>query len=135
MAAEIQLLPVPDLGLPVNYYPDDMDPKNFVAAICTKIEGPGRIGLAILSHNSDLRYVSGCHWIGDDRRMEPSRPFRRFGCWDFIPAVRPRNVLAYHQAELARQEAAAALHETAFRQAAEAREKAHESRKKAVANG
>jgi hypothetical protein len=133
--AEVQLLPTPENGLPIWYYPDDQNIKDPQAAICTKIEGPGKVGLIVFSHNMEGRYISGVYWAGDDRRLDPSRPFKRAGVFDFMPALKPRNVLAYHQAELARQESAAAAHETAFRLAAEAREKAHEARKKAVANG
>lgn len=131
--SDTQLLPTPEVGYPVNYYPDDMDTNNFVAAICTRVEGPGKIGIVVFTHNFEHRYLSGVQWIGDDRRLSPDRPFRRFGCWEFLPSLRPRSSLGYHQAELAKHAAAAEAQATAVQQAHEARVKAHEARKKAVA--
>lgn len=99
---EQQLLPTPEVGLPVRWYLDDMDTENYAAAFCTKIEAPGRIGVAVFSHNHTVSYKSGVHWIGDDRRLSPERPFRRNGCWDFVPSMIPRNATKLHKEELQR---------------------------------
>lgn len=101
-----QILPTPEVGLPVRWFVDDMDPNNFASAICTKIEAPGRIGLAVFSHNHTVSYKSGVHWVGDARRTAPERPFKRNGCWDFVPSLQPRNALKFHKDEIKKMEEA-----------------------------
>ena len=132
---EQQLLPTPEVGLPVRWYLDDMDTENCAAAFCTKIESPGRIGLVVFSHNHVATYKSGVHWIGDERRMSPERPFRRNGCWDFVPSIKPRNALKLHQDYIAAKEAAAVAQMAEIKRVQEERARFVAEKKKSVAEG
>lgn len=130
---EQQLLPTPELGLPILWYMDDMDTANCATAMCTKIEAPGRIGVVVFSHNHVASYKSGVHWIGDDRRLAPDRPFRRNGCWDFVPSLKPRNALKLHQDYIAAKKAAEEARDAEIKRVQEERARFAAEKKKSVA--
>lgn len=130
---EPQLLPTPEIGLPVQWIPDDMNPTDCVAAFCTKIEAPGRIGVAVYSHNHTVAYKSGVHWVGDERRLSPERPFKRNGCWDFVPSIKPRQALKYHQDLLIKQHAAQAAQIAENKRLQEERARFAEEKRRSIA--
>lgn len=130
---ETQLLPTPEVGLPVVWYPDDMDTTNFAAAFCTKIEAPGRVGLAVFAHNHTVSYKSGVHWIGDERRVSPDRPFRRSGCWDFVPSLKPRQSLKFHQDLLLKQHADQVALQAEIKRLQEERARFAEEKRRSIA--
>jgi hypothetical protein len=127
-----QMLPTPEVGLPLRYYLDDSNTEDFVAATCTKIEAPGKIGIAYMTHNRVLSYKSGVNWVGDDRRIAGSRPFKQNGCWDFLDALKPRNAMKFHQEQLAARAESQARQDAEYEAAMAARKAFQESKKKSI---
>lgn len=132
---QVQLLPTPEVGLPIQYYPDDADTASYVAAVCTKIESPGKIGIAYMTHNRVLSYRTGVNWIGDDRRLSNSRPFKPNGCWGFLAALQPRNAMKFHQDQLAARAESQERQAKEYEEALLARKVFQEAKKKSLVNG
>jgi hypothetical protein len=86
-------------------------------------------------HNRVLSYRTGVNWVGDDRRIQGSRPFKPNGCWDFLDALRPRAALKFHQDQLAARAESQERQAKEYEDALAARKAFQESKKKSLVNG
>ena len=95
---EPQVLPTPPIGCPLQYFRDDQSLADPIAAICTRIDGPGMVTLSVYAPNHPMGQTrAGVGWAGDDRRLDGSRPFRKNGVWNFIDGVKPRDAMKFHK--------------------------------------
>ena len=106
-----------------------------ISATCVKVEGPGRIMLAVFEPHRTMYYKPGVHWAGDDRRTDTNRPFRRNGVWKFPPYSKQRDAMKYHQVVLAENAEKARLEEERVEQDQRRRAEQHEQVKQAQGNG
>ena len=122
-----QLLPTPEIGTIVRYYPKDMDMDDWVAALVTRVEAPGQVQLEIHSPSRQPFFKQGVHWTGDDRRLAPTRPFRANGCWEFMP--KQADPLRFHRDLLIKKKKAAEAAEEAREKEAERKQRTHEEKR------
>ena len=78
------LIPTPQVGMVVRYYPSDLSESNDCMAFVTKQEAPGQVQLYVIAPSSMPRFRQGVNWFHNPRRGDTSRPFRSNGCWDFL---------------------------------------------------
>ena len=86
-------LPTPEVGRCVVWYRGLVDGKpdgNEIAAIVTRIDGPGQISLRTFEHNSsNSGNVTGSHYVEHPFLKESPAVAKRSGCWDYSDGDKP----------------------------------------------
>ncbi len=97
-----RLQPTPKISDPVIYY--TRGDKNFpVPAVCSAVEGPGRIKITLFPFQGMMQHRAGCHHVTHWVHDRPNETTKNNGAWDFAREV-PKDAFTVHEAELAKRE-------------------------------
>jgi hypothetical protein len=96
-------LPTPPVGYAVQWYEGGRR-ENVRAAIVTKVEGPGRVMLAVISPNSFVIHKSVHHADHPVHKRQNAPEAARNGTWDYLPDTKiPASHHKLHIEQLDRQ--------------------------------
>lgn len=126
-----RLQPTPKCNDPIIYY--TRGDKNFpVPAICSSVEGPGRIKITLFPFQGMMQHRAGCHHVTHWVHDRPNETTRNNGSWDFNREA-PVDAFEVHEAELAKRENALIDAEEKAKAAQAAFEKKAEERVQLIA--
>ena len=97
-----RLQPTPKVSDPIIYY--TRGDKNFpVPAVCSAVEGPGRIKITLFPFQGMMQHRAGCHHVTHWVHDRPNETTKNNGSWDFNREL-PADAYEVHEAELAKRE-------------------------------